>query len=130
MKDASRIIGRVLTTALLVACLISTSFGIDLDGSFGTGGRFTTTFASTNSPSSFGRYVYVQPSGRVVTVGSHSQLTSDGRMNGIAVAGLTGGGVLDGTFGNGGKILLWDSISNQSLADSVMLPDGSLLFLY
>ena len=118
-------------TLLLALIFLSTNIlAIGFDGTFGTGGKFMTTFASTGDPSSFATRVFIQPSGRIVAVGTHQQQGGDGRVSGVALAGLTTAGTLDSTFGSGGKTLIWSFIASQGLADADMVPDGSILVLH
>jgi uncharacterized delta-60 repeat protein len=121
---------RIVSLLLAITFLTTNVLAIGLDGTFGAGGKFMTTFATSGNPSSSATRVFIQPSGRIVAVGSHQQQGGDGRMGGVALAGLTAGGVLDTTFGSGGKALIWSFGANQGLTDAVMLPDGSILVLY
>ena len=116
--------------ALSVCLLVPTCFAIALDGTFGSGGKFTTSFADNGSPSASASRVFVQPSGRIVVIGWHQAQGVQGRVNGIAMAGLTTAGVLDDTFGSDGKVLIWMSNGNIQLTDAKMLGDGSFVLLY
>ena len=119
-----------ICASLCLLLLTSTCFAIALDGTFASGGKFTTTFADTGNPSTGASRVFVQPSGRVVVVGRHTQQGGDGRVSGIAMAGLTSAGVLDSTFGTGGKVVIWNSSSSTMLTDAAMQSDGSILLFY
>ena len=116
--------------ALATAFLLSSyqvALSIDFDSSFGAAGKFTTSFADSGAPSSWGGQVFVQSSGRVVVVGSHFQQGTISRTGGVAIVGLTPAGVLDNTFGTGGKILLWSPSFQRYHLNSIMLGDGSIL---
>jgi len=115
--------------AFLIA-IVANSFAIDFDNTFGSGGKFTTSFATTGEPSGGGLQLFVQPSGRIVILGSHSQQGATGRTVGISLAGLTPGGVLDTGFGTGGKVLLWSSTFQRLPNNALMTSDGSLIVLY
>lgn len=111
--------------------LAQTVFSGVLDPNFGTGGRVTTDFpfTSSNNYSSGGHRVFVQPSGRIVGIGSHAQPGGKGgMMTGVAMTGLTQAGMIDGNF-NSGKILMWDAGYFTNLHDAHMLPDGRILHL-
>lgn len=119
-----------ICAVLCVSILASSSFALGLDATFGGGGKFMTVFSDTGDPSTSASRVFVQPSGRIVVVGRHQQQGADGRVTGIAIAGLTIGGVLDTNFGTGGKVLIWNSGGHALLQDAQMLADGSLLLFY
>ncbi|HUR97671.1 MAG TPA: hypothetical protein VMZ26_06325 [Pyrinomonadaceae bacterium] len=121
---------RAFSFVISLCLLASTCAAIALDTTFGSGGKFTTTFSDTGDPHSTASRVFVQPSGRIVVVGRHQQQGSDGRVSGIALVGLTTSGSLDTNFGTGGKVLIWNSAGHSLLTDAHMLTDGSLLLLY
>src|SRR5688572_166117 len=122
---------RTITASVSVCVLAFNTFGIDFDLTFGSAGKFMTTFADVGQPSSAGAAVYIQAaSGRVVIVGRHQQQGADGRNSGIVLAGLTPIGTLDSNFGVGGKIVNWSFTSNRLLIDSAMLADSSIVVLY
>jgi uncharacterized delta-60 repeat protein len=101
-----------------------------LDPMFGTGGKVTVDFpfSSQSNYSSYGYYTFTQPSGRIVGAGIHYQQGPDGLAPGVALVGLTGGGVVDTNY-NGGKTLDWEAITSASLNDAFMLSDGRVLRL-
>ncbi len=103
---------------------------IGFDNTFGSGGRFMTTFSAVGDPSSGGTQVFLQPSGRIVSIGSHTQQGTGRRFVGIGLLGLTSGGTLDTTYGVSGKTLLWDGTFDRFPTNAEMLADGSLLVLY
>ena len=117
-------------TLLLCVSTFSNSFAIGFDSTFATGGKFTGVFADGGQPSSSGSRVFLQPSGRIVVVGSHTQDTVQGGRFGIGLAGLTPGGILDAGFGNGGRMLFIDAAANQYNLGSLMQSDGSIIVLY
>lgn len=120
---------RFVFAALLTGTLVGNTLSITLDPLFANAGKFTTTFSPTGAPSSWATSVFVQPSGRIVIVGSHQQQGPDGRIGGIAIAGLTPGGVLDAAFGAGGKILTWSPITLNALTDAAMTSSGNTLVM-
>jgi len=103
-----------------------------LDPTFGTGGKVTVDFpfSSFTNYSSNGYYVFVQPSGRIVIAGLHSQQGPDGITSGVAMAGLISSGAIDGTFGGApstGKTLDWRPDAFIGLSDAQMLADGKIM---
>lgn len=102
-----------------------------LDPTFGTDGKVTVDFPFTSSPDydSSGKYIFVQPSGRIVGVGAHRQPGPDGIATGVTMVGLTPSGVIDAGFGNNGRTLDWGPISVVGLSDVQMLSDGKVLRL-
>jgi uncharacterized delta-60 repeat protein len=115
---------------VLTSVLASTTFAIGFDLTFASSGKFMTSFADSGQPSSGGSAVFIQPSGRIVVVGSHSQQGTTSRTNGIAIAGLTQGGSLDATFGTGGKVLSWSPTFHRFPTKSLALGDGSILVFH
>src|SRR5687768_10775778 len=97
---------RTLFWFCVLALLCSTStLGqiIQLDQTFGAGGKVTLGFADTGQRSSTAYYVLSQASGQIVVYGGHNS----GQFGpfGIAACGLTSGGALDPGFGTAGKTL-------------------------
>jgi uncharacterized delta-60 repeat protein len=121
---------RTIAPSIVLFGLALNVFGIGFDLAFGSSGRFLATFGDTGQPSSSGSNIYVQPSGRIVVLGRHQQQGGNGRVNGIAMVGLTFAGVLDSGFGSSGKVLQWSSDANQQLVNSAMLPNGAILLFY
>lgn len=129
MKRSGSTLRVFLTTALVLVTALSAS-AIDFDNTFGSNGKFMTSFASTGQPSSSGSEIFLQPIGRFVIVGRHQQDNGTGRITGIALAGLTIPGALDNGFGVGGKVLLMDQTGSRYISSSAMGPDGSILVLF
>ena len=124
---------RVSTGVIFVALVLLSSnaaLAIEFDISFGSGGKFMTSFGTSGQPSSAGSHVYIQPTGRIVVVGTHSQQGTSVRTSGFGLAGLTSFGTLDANYGMAGKVVEWSADSHSFLTKSVMLPDGSILVLY
>jgi uncharacterized delta-60 repeat protein len=119
-----------ISFAIFLCLFASTCAAIALDSAFASGGRFTTSFSDTGDPTASASRVFLQPSGRIVVVGRHQQQGADGRVSGIAIAGLTASGILDTNFGTGGKILIWNAAGHSLLTDVAMLADGSFLLFY
>lgn len=117
-------------SGLLCMSLASNTLAIGFDPTFGSGGKFTTVFADGGQPSSSGSRVFLQPTGRIVIVGGHTQDMVQGRRYGIGLAGLTPGGILDAGFGNSGRMLFIDAAANQYHLGSLMQSDGSIIVLY
>jgi uncharacterized delta-60 repeat protein len=126
--------GRFLLFLAISAFLCQTVFSGVIDTSFGTGGRFTIGFAINTGgapePTSGGD-IFMQPNGRIVALGSHTGPGFPYVTASIAMVGLTPDGILDNSFGTGGKVLLYDpqGFSSYSLVDSEMLPNGKFLLL-
>jgi uncharacterized delta-60 repeat protein len=130
MKSSMQIIARLGMCAAVVASMAINCAALGFDATFGSGGKFTTSFSATGQPSSTGTDVFIQPSGRIVVVGQHQQQGTSGRTNGFGLAGLTASGTLDSSFGVGGKAVSWSPDFHQTLTDSRMSADGSVLILY
>jgi uncharacterized delta-60 repeat protein len=95
-----------------------------VDGDFGSGGKVTTDFSGNGSRA---WAALVQPDGAIVVVGHAAMPSTLGVGNDFAVARFTGGGVLDGGFGNGGKVTT-DIGGRTDLAYAAVLqPDGKIV---
>src|SRR5688572_5232302 len=117
----------VLVTLLDFALVIPSFAAFTLDSTFSIGGRLTISFPdSTTNYSAGGLRIFVQPSGRIVGVGTFTSVTADGQMPGIAIVGLTPGGAQDPTYTN---VFDWQSNGFTSLNDALMYPDGRILRL-
>jgi uncharacterized delta-60 repeat protein len=130
MKVRSRIIWHLGLAASICFSLAANSFAIGFDSTFGTGGKFMTSFSDAGQPSSAGTDVFLQPSGRIVVVGQHQQQGTTSRTSGFALAGLTTAGILDGGFGVAGKSVSWNPDFHQFLTESRMSSDGAIFILY
>lgn len=87
-----------------------------LDTTFGTGGIVTTDIGSSTVDGAYG--VAVQPDGKIIVVGTSA--------NKFAIVRYTAAGVLDSTFGTGGKTTT--SLSGTSIAyDVVIQSDGKIV---
>jgi uncharacterized delta-60 repeat protein len=87
----------------------------DLDTTFGTGGKVTTPIGNGND---YGYAVAVDSQGRVVVAGA----SYNGSDNDFAVARYTSAGVLDTSFGTGGKVTT--AIGNNTDWGSAMAVDS------
>jgi uncharacterized delta-60 repeat protein len=127
MRNRASIRPVLLFFFLLLISNYAVAQTLDLDPTFGANGQVFTDFpfASSNY-SSNGRYIFVQPSGRIVGVGSHLQPGGKGNLPGVAAVGLTPAGNVDPGF-SGGKTLEWQGFSSVFLHDCQMLPDGRIL---
>ena len=121
---------RLIISIAVGLSLAINSFAIDFDATFGSGGKFMTSFSATGQPSSGGNQLFIQPSGRIVVVGTHLQQGTSSRTSGFALAGLTPAGVLDTGFGSGGRVLSWDPIKHQFFSSSMMVTGGSILVCF
>jgi uncharacterized delta-60 repeat protein len=126
---ASRLVTRALrqgVMGLLVGLLLLPAGSVaqeagDLDASFGVGGKVITDFAGNNDE---GKAVALQPDGKIVLVGSASDLVTGG--TGFGVARYLPGGDLDATFGEDG--LVTTRFESDALAQAVELqPDGRIV---
>ena len=128
MGICRRSVTRVALIAFLYASLVLPCFAaFTLDGTFAGGGKLTISFPdSTTNYSSGGIRIFAQPSGRIVAVGTFTNMTPDGQMPGIAMVGLTAGGIADPTYGT---VVDWQPHGSTSLSDVLMYPDGRILRL-
>jgi uncharacterized delta-60 repeat protein len=127
-------LGRLLLFLATSAFLCQTAFSGILDITFGTGGRTIADFAPVQPTSiqenAFGRKIFVQPSGRIVCIGSHFGPGGVFPINSTALAGFTPNGVLDTSFGtNGIKLINQAFIGSFRYGDSIVRPDGRILLL-
>lgn len=123
-------LSRVLLCFVLALLSALAAPAIDFDNTFGSNGKFTTSFASSGQPSSSGSEIFLQPIGRFLIVGRHQQDTPSGRRTGIALAGLTIPGALDNGFGTGGKALVWSDDVHRFLTNAVVGTDGAVTILF
>lgn len=87
-----------------------------LDAGFGTGGKLAHLFGSTIGAA---RAVTVAPTGEIYVAG-HAH-------HAVSVARLTAAGVLDGSFGTGGKVQTMLSATNWNEAQAIALDAGGKL---
>ena len=93
----------------------------DLDTTFGTGGKVTTQFGSSESEAAA---IVLQPDGKFVAAGySYNGLNSD-----FALARYNANGTLDATFGTGGRVTTdIGNVDNASFALAIQPADGKLI---
>ncbi len=116
-----------LIAFLYVSFVLPCFAAFTLDSTFAGGGKLTIAFPdSTTNYSSNGLRIFVQPTGRIVAVGSFTRNTPDGQRPGVAVVGLTPGGTLDSSYG---VFQDWQAHGSTSLNDALMYPDGRILRL-
>ena len=72
------------------------------DGSFGNGGEVVAQLGTGPNPGSLALALALQPDGRIVATGA---AVDNGSTPKFLVARLNGDGSLDGSFGNGGKVI-------------------------
>jgi uncharacterized delta-60 repeat protein len=127
MKLVTRITLAAITFLLtLLPCFAA----FTLDGTFAGGGKLTISFPdSTTNYSSGGLRIFVQPGGRILAAGTFTNMTADGQLPGVAVVGLTSGGMLDSTYASGGFHTDWQPSGFTSLNDALMYSDGRFLRL-
>jgi uncharacterized delta-60 repeat protein len=95
-----------------------------LDASFGLSGTVTTDFGSGNSSHGYG--LRLQPDGRIIVAGS----VVSGGISYVALARYATNGVLDASFGGGGKVVIQAGRGAASLAlqaDGKIIAAGSSL---
>ncbi|MBF0094465.1 MAG: DUF4347 domain-containing protein, partial [Alphaproteobacteria bacterium] len=93
-----------------------------LDGTFGTGGKVTTAIGSGNDVI---RAMVVDGSGRIVVSG----YASNGSDNDFVVARYTSAGVLDASFGTGGKITTRIGTGADEAYAMKLQSDGKILIV-
>ena len=81
-----------------------------LDSSFGSNGKVTTT-TGNNSGGDCAQSIFIQNDGKIVAAG------------GLTVVRYDGNGVLDGSFGNGGKV----STGTVDIQDAVIQNNGKIV---
>lgn len=100
-------------------CVMRFNSDGSFDTGFGTGGKVTTDFGSGNDE---GRNVALQSDGKIVVTG----FSSNGTNTDFAVARYTTAGVLDGTFGTGGKVTT--NINGDDVPEAIAInnTDGTI----
>ncbi|HJP66051.1 MAG TPA: delta-60 repeat domain-containing protein, partial [Actinomycetota bacterium] len=116
---------RLLVLALfgtLVGGLASSAYAApgDLDPTFGSGGVQTTPIGPADDVA---HGMAVQPDGKVIAVGH----TFNGSIDDFAVARYTTAGVLDPTFGSGGKVSTTIGSTGAEAFAAVVQPDGKIV---
>jgi uncharacterized delta-60 repeat protein len=91
----------------------------DLDTSFGGSGKKTISFGGTDIPQA----VLVQPNGRIVVAGGGALPT------GFCVARLRSNGLLDPTFGSGGKRVIRFGGEQEGAFGAALQPDGKIVLV-
>lgn len=113
---------------LAVQAVVGSNFDFEVarfesDGSpdqgFGTQGIATTSFGTTTD---FAKAVALQADGKIVVVGNSALVSND-----LTVARFTAGGVLDNSFGTGGKVIV-DFFGSSDGAEAIAIQaDGKIL---
>ncbi len=88
-----------------------------LDTSFGTGGKVSTDFRSTDDTA---YSVAFQADGKIVVVGLSLRVAGYSPSADFAIARYNSDGTLDSTFGNGGKVTT-DFITTEDVAKAVVI---------
>ena len=91
-----------------------------LDNAFGTGGKTTTAVGSGRDE---GFSIAIQSDGKIVVAG----LSNNGANNDFAVVRYTTAGVLDNTFGTGGKVTTAIGTSNEQVQSVAIQADGKIV---
>lgn len=106
-------------------CVVRYNLDGSLDASFGTGGKVTTSFTTGTD---FAARVAIQPDGRIVAVG-RCQVGLVGNTYDSCLARYTSAGVLDATFGSGGKVItdMNQPGSGDDFAGAVAIHAGKIL---
>jgi uncharacterized delta-60 repeat protein len=100
----------------------------DLDPSFGVGGVSTTNFDAESYDEPYA--VALQPDGRIVLGGTSNTGGGVGRIFGadnLALARYLPNGLLDPTFGDGGKVVVDAGSMMESIRALALQPDGSIV---
>ena len=111
-RDGKLVVAGLSTHKGRTLALARYTRGGELDRSFGTGGRVLTPFGARTDAGA--KSVAIAPSGEIVAGGYgyvHSRTVSD-----FVLARYTAGGQLDGTFGQGGKLVTRAGSGVQALA--------------
>ncbi len=117
--------GRSLLVGASATGVTIVRFGADrmVDPTFGNGGSFSSAFADPGGVDS-GYAIALQKDGRIVVVGRDAR--SNGTGTDLGILRVTDSGVLDTTFGNGGKLTL--SFSTESYGKAAAIQDdGKIL---
>ena len=100
----------------------------DLDPSFGVGGVSTTNFEGESYDEPYA--VVLQPDGRIVLGGTSNTGGGVGRIFGadnLALARYLPNGLLDPTFGDGGKVVVDAGSMIESIRALALQPDGAIV---
>ncbi|MDQ1568087.1 MAG: hypothetical protein QOF96_2967 [Actinomycetota bacterium] len=100
----------------------------DLDPSFGVGGVSTTNFGGESYDEPYA--VALQPDGRIVLGGTSNTGGGIGRIMGadnLALARYLPNGLLDPTFGDGGKVVVDAGSMIESIRALALQPDGAIV---
>lgn len=121
---------KIMTSFLSVLLAVNVNGAIVLDPSFDGDGLVTVDFETNESRGSFARYLFQQPSQRLIIGGEHVYPLPLAQAAGIAFCGLTSSGELDVNFGTNGKTLQILNNSFYRLVDVKQLSDGRYLRLW
>jgi uncharacterized delta-60 repeat protein len=100
----------------------------ELDPAFGVGGVTTTNFESESYDEPYA--VALQPDGRIVLGGSSNTGGGFGRIMGadnLALARYLPNGIIDPSFGNGGKVVVDAGAMQESIRALALQPDGAII---
>ena len=120
--------GRATALALLAAQLLAVGLGDraagapgDLDPSFGAGGTVVTDFGASELVTA----LVLQADGKIVVAGNTGTSTPSLALNAL-VARYNPDGLLDATFGTGGRVIA-DLSGNETLTGLALQPDGKIV---
>lgn len=109
----------------LASSVVTLSFTITLDPSFGSSGKMTVEFSNVGERHSLARSAFRQQSGRMVLFGNYTI----GGVSNYAWAGIDQLGGVDSSFGTNGTILETSSLPVETVQEIKLLPDGKFLRL-
>ncbi len=97
-----------------------------LDPAFGTDGKLTATFDSTNDEST---HLLIQPDSKLIAIGTKRNATENGYLfKDIALSRYNIDGSLDASFGDGGKVVSVFAENNRNtIHQAVLQPDGKIV---
>ncbi len=112
--------------ALLPAALACANDGL-LDTRFGNNGKAVVFFDAGGSDADGASAAVIQPDGRIVVAGTVAFDIGFGEILAIGVTRLLADGVLDTTFGSGGRTVLFSGGGDQVATTIALQPDGGIL---
>ena len=117
----AHLFSRMLAALALCASLTTHAAPGDLDTTFGSGtGKVITAIGAGEATANA---LAVQPDGKVLVAGS----CSNGNDVDLCIARYNANGVLDATFGNGGKVLTFVSDYGDNAYAIAVQPDGKIV---
>ena len=120
----SRCVLTLAATLAMMAALATPALAAagDLDPTFGTGGKVTTTFGPASGD--FGLDMAIQTDGMIVVAGFSFTIATPGD---FALARYTPTGALDGSFGSGGKVTTPIGAGDDQAQAVAVQSDGKII---